>query len=368
MKVALLKGESRIGRPTADEMACAFLRRGWNVAIADLAAMPPNISPDELGKCLTGGGQLDLVVSFGDYADGDWDTSLSEAAGAPHVVQWLDYPGRSLEAFSAATAFLFVDMSHVRAVEKLYSAGRFAFLGFGPHGAVCPPRQIPGRADTYVDQRSTAMLLAAHHQPKEDPEVSCPEFRSIFMTAIDIAAATEWMAPLEALEQAIGLHGMQGGDMQELASLARQVHRWICAERHDRFVTAATKAGLPFTIGSTVREMQNARLVIALNGNCGRGSSEGPLTAMSSGAALATDRSAFYADAFEDGRDLLLFNWKTLEDDLSRIADLSRNPEALFAMARAGQAKVAEGHRWDNRLDGIIDAGRAATPANKAAA
>ena len=367
MKVALLKGESRIGRPTADEMACAFLRRGWNVAIADLAAMP-HLQPDELGKCLTAGGPLDLVLSFGDYADGDGARSLGEAAGAPHVVQWLDYPGRNLEEFAASTAFLFVDMSHVRAVEKFHGAGRFAFLGFGPHGAVCPPRQIPGRAETYADQRSMAVLLAAQRPPKEDPDVSSSDLRNIFMTAVDIAASAEWMAPLEAVEHAVALHGSRCEGPQEMSNLTCQVHRWICAERHDRFVAAAAKAGLRFCIGTTVREMQNARLVVALNGNCGRGSSEGPLTAMSAGAALATDRSAFYADAFEEGRDLMLFHWKTLEEDLERMADLSRNPEALFAMARSGQAKVAAGHRWDNRLDGVIDAGRAAQPANQVAA
>ena len=81
---------------------------------------------------------------------------------------------------------------------------------------------------------------------------------------------------------------------------------------------------------------------------------------MVAGSAVASDFSAFYANAFEPGREISLFRWSHLDEDIAALAALAASPAVLFEMARAGQAKAMAEHRWDNRLDTFIRAGNAA--------
>jgi hypothetical protein len=370
------------------------------VLIADLEQMH-GITVDELGRRLTAGGRLDLVFSIniaGNFVD-RMGRPMIEVTGAPHVVQYVDYPLHDLKRFTATspgTALLFVDPSHVRTVEKLFGPDRFAYLAFSPHGAVGSPRQSPGQAETFVDRRPIPVLFAGtYYRPNKDIWNAYPiEIRKVFWAAVDIAMSAEWISPLDALDLALTAHGLdpngvavpdlQAEDLLSVRMLASQVQEWVRTERRERFLAAAARAGLPLTmvgkqcdeglhqyanidyrgpveIAESVRLMQSARLLINLNGNFGRGSHERPFTAMVAGAAVASDYSTYYAQEFEEGREIALFRWTNLENDLAKIADLARNPKALFEMARAGQAKAMAHHRWDNRIDSVLEAARAAS-------
>jgi hypothetical protein len=108
--------------------------------------------------------------------------------------------------------------------------------------------------------------------------------------------------------------------------------------------------------------MKRARVVLSINANFGAGSHERPLSALLAGAAAATDHSSFYQQAFALDRELAIFRWMSLPDDLQRVGALAEDPAAAFALARAGHARVLAAHRWTHRLDAILaaaDAGRA---------
>ena len=77
---------------------------------------------------------------------------------------------------------------------------------------------------------------------------------------------------------------------------------------------------------------------------------------MLAGAVAASDFSTYYADQFDAGREMVLFRWQHLEQDLAALRDLAEDPARLFEIAPAGQNKTSRNHRWANRVDAIIAA------------
>ena len=381
-----------------DEAARAFRRSGADVVVADLELMH-GVPVEELGRRLTVNGPLDLVFSInigGDFI-GPSGCSMTEMFGAPHVLQYVDYPLHDLNRFLAippATGLLLVDTSHVRTVEKLLGPDRFAWLGFGPHAALGDPKQLPGRVETFIERRPIPVLFAGTgYRSNERIWDAYPEhIRKVFLTAVDIATSTEWLSPSDALDHALAVHGLdpnaatlsgvQRDDLLSVRLLAAQVQEWVRTERRQQFLAAAMRAGLrltavgkgyedvpeactnidcrgPVSIEETIKLMQNARLVVSLNGNFGQGTHERPFTAMMAGAAVASDFSTYYAEALEPGREIALFRWSNLESDLAELAEFTENSKALFEMARAGQAKTLAHHCWEHRIGAYFEAAAA---------
>lgn len=397
MKVALLKGQSQYGALGyfTYELARALAARGIDAAIIALETVRTG---SELAGRLRELAPLGLVFSFNTpvdclVRDGH---ALIEMTGAPHVVQFVDHPLHHidrLKRMSRDTAILVVDHSHQRTIKTLFGPDHFVHVAFNPHGALGEPCPLPGDVRAFVAERPIAALFAGSiRRPDKPAWDEFPEFvKRVFAAATDAAMSREWLPALEALDSALADFGLdpRGKNLppevtEELRSLreaAITIHDWIRSERRWHLVEAAARAGLPLTmVGSgaeadiarfanidhrgavtfeeTLRLMRQARMVLNVNANFGEGSHERPLTAMLAGAAVASDASTFYAQAFADGHDIALFRWTSLESDLAAIAARLRDDEAVFEMAKAGQRKVLEGHRWVHRVDNILAAAR----------
>ncbi len=396
MRVALLKGQSQYGvlRDFVDEIAAGFARRGWDAQVLDFPEKCDLLV--DFPRALMGAGPLDLVFSvnaFSEYHD-DAGHTVADLTKAPYVLEYVDYPLNFVERFRnipPETAVLLVDRSHIRMVDALFGENHFAYLGFCPHGGLGEPAVMPATAAEWAAERPIAVLFAGtNYRPNRAGWTALPEHvRTLFQTAVDMALATEWISPLEAVDSVLTACGIDPNSPSlgaaernafwQVRLLTVLVQEAVRCERRQRFLAAARKVGLPFTvvgnqwdgvpgvdnrgpveIAECLRLMRQSRLAFSLSGNFGEGSHERPLSAMLGGAAVACDRTSFYESAFVPGRDIALFRWMSLEEDLAGIAALLRDPEALFAMAEAGQKAATAAHRWDYRVDTIIAAGRAA--------
>lgn len=388
MRVVLIKGESRYEalRLFLDDIAAAFLARGYEVAVIDAPAEP------DLHTALAAAAAEQataLIFTFnilGDYRDPD-GRSLGQVFAAPHVVQYVDYPLThwvALDRTAPDTALLMIDESHVESVAAIYGRGRFAFLGFSPHGAMGPHVAPAADAEVFVRERPIPMLFAGSFYAPRRPwwESQAPVVGSIFGRAAEIALAHDFVPALAALDLALGEHGLDpaAGEVVAFRKLALHVHEHVRAHRRMQALATAAELGLPvhvyghgfedhkgrfgsFTFGGEVetgavaRLMARSRLVLNINANFGAGSHERPLMGLLAGAAVATDASSFYADAFPTG-EIAVFRWSALAEDLQAIAAL--DAEALRAGALAGQARVVASHRWEHRIDAILAAAEAA--------
>lgn len=391
MKVILIKGESQYGVLPyfLNDIGEGFTARSWEVMEIDLCA----VSVEECVNSLETG-KPDLVFSFniaGELVDGR-GRRIFDIAGAPHILQLVDYPLHTLDRLNRtapSTGLLMVDPSHVQAMKTLYPPNRFAYLGFSPHGGMGEVEPLPDAAEAFAANRDIPVFFAGtFYRPETPPwvtEAVPPALQDIFHEALRRALAVEWLPAQEALDGVLRDAGLdisgRDEDCLQVRRLAGFVHQQVRVERRYRFFQAAARVGLPITVAGSQYEvdaetfpnlqilgpkpveevlalMRRSRMVASISANFGRGSHERPFTAMLAGAAAISDYTTYFSNAFTDG-EIALFRWQHLDEDLARIAELLRDPAALFEMARAGQAKAAAEHRWSNRVDGIIAAGKA---------
>ncbi len=391
MRAVFIKGPSQYDatRLFSDEMAAAFARRGHEAVVVDALAY------DDLGAALdrvAAEGQADLVHTY--FCLGDAKAligrSLREIFGAPHVLHHVDYPLShlaQLEATPADTAILTVDPTHVEAVDSALGANRFAHVAFCPHAAVGEAAALDADPDAYAAERPVPILFAGSfygEQPAPWAEEGAG-IRTVFDRALEIALAAEFVPALEALDQALRSFGENPADPRyvRLRQYASWVHEQVRQKRRQGLLDAAGRAGLPvFCIGSgyegwierhksfrlgppmgladAVALMRRSRVVLNANANFGYGSHERPLNAMLAGTAVATDGGWWRARFVED-EDFLSYRWADLDAGVARLAALAEDAEAAWRLGASAQGKVVAAHRFDNRVDAVIEAARAAS-------
>jgi hypothetical protein len=401
VKALLLKGSSTYGvlRLFIDELADAFRARSWEVQILDIENHAQAHRP--LGD-YADDGPFALVFSFGVFGEtvDERGRSVGEMVGAPHVVQYVDYPLSHLtrlEQTSPRAALLMVDASHVATIRSLYPPDRFAAVRFSPHAAIGPIVSPGADADDFAARRPIRLLLPAssYGEAPVGWRNQPPGVQRVFEQAVEIALAGDRAAPLDALDQAMTAWGLDSADPEftGFRKLATYVHEHVRALRRRQLLDAVIRLGLPVHlaggghdpdlarhktltllgevgIGDILALMAGSRVVLNTNANFVAGSHERPLSALNAGAVPATDTSAFYAANFEAGAEMILFRWTRLEDDLAAIGALAEDPDAAFAIALAGQRRVVQRHRWPHRIDAIIaaaDEARARTGVSRGA-
>jgi len=391
MRIALLKGQSAYDalRVFLDEIEAAFRRRGDEVVMIDLAGVQDFSALLEQAR---GAGPFDLIYSFNilaEYRTSDGRT-IGQVLGAPHVFHYVDYPfthAYRLDRTTRDAAILTIDPSHADAVKSVYGADAFGYVGFCPHAAIGEAAAPSPNVAAFAEARPIPVLFAGTFYKAGDPPWAKVEARArkVFSDAADLAASVEWMPALDALDQAMTAHGLDPADPQyrEFRKHAAMVNEHVRAGRRFDVLKAAARAGVPMhiygrgyekhlyrfknvTYGGeadfrrTVELMGQSRVVLNINANFGRGSHERPLTALLAGAAVMTDASAFYADHFVEGQELGVYRWKALDEGMEALAALAADPAQARDIAAAGQQRVMAGHRWDNRLDTIVQAADAA--------
>jgi hypothetical protein len=386
VRVVFLIGRSNYGafQAFADELAAAFRERGYEPDVFT--------GPDSTLEEFAARGPSALAFSFNSY--GDFRTaggrSVSEVFQCPHVVHFLDHPLTHLvrlEATAPDVALLAIDPTHVDAVNAAYPAGRFSHVAFAPHGGVGAPR-LELDAEAFAAARPTPILFAGSFYRPEGPPpwAKLPtNVQSIFEEAVERALACEWTPALSALDAALRRRGLNPEDsnISALRLLASYVHEHVRSHRRFELLKTAARLGLPLHVygvgyekvlyrfknvtyggeasfAETIELMGRSRVVLNINANFGAGSHERPLSALLAGAAAATDHSTFYEQNFAYGSELAVYRWRSLDADLAAIGELAENPSAAWDMARAGQARVLAGHRWAQRVEGILAAAEAA--------
>jgi hypothetical protein len=297
---------------------------------------------------------------------------------------------RRVELTPRSGAVLVIDQSHVDAILAVYGPDRFGFVGFCPHAAIGgKPPGAPESLEAFADRPIPLLFGGTFYRPAERPWAGFEATpRKIMDEALEIALFTEWIAPMEALALALTDNGASLEDPANRPFLANAslIHEHVRAHRRFEFLKAADRAELPlhvygkgydpdihqfktFTYGGEVdfdemtATMRQSRVVVSVNANFGRGSHERPLSAMLAGAAAACDHSAFFAERFREGDEIMLYRWMALDEGLERLRGLVADPGAAHAMALRGQARVAAEHTSTHRVDTILAAAAAARAA-----
>jgi hypothetical protein len=389
MRVILIKGRSAYGalRLFIDEVAAAFSRAGVEPAVID-ATVEPDLAT-ALRREAAGGAELAFSFNIlGDFTD--QGQCVTEIVGAPHVIHYVDYPlthWPALDATSSKAALLCVDRTHPVTIRSIYGADRFAYVGFCPHAAIGQTVSPGADPDAFAQARPIPILFAGTFYRRATPHWSdmTQAAQRVFEAAYEVARACEGLPALGALDTVLEQMGVEPADPRyaPLRKGATFVHEQLRFHRRLELLQAADRLGVQLhvcgsgyeaaltefsnlvhhgepSLQDTLGLMAQARVVLNINANFSAGSHERVFSAMNAGAAVASDRSSFYAAAFLPGREIALYDWDDLDAGLVAVEALSRDPVAAHAMACAGQRRVLAEHRWDHRVGVILDAARQA--------
>lgn len=388
MRIVLVKGLSTYNSANVFlvHLAEGLIRRGHEPIVVDGLRDDFDAQLKRISEDVT-----DFSFSFGLFGEyrSPSGSSISDIIGAPHVIQYIDYPlshALRLEKTPRSSAILVINESHVAAIHSVYGRDHFAFVGFSPHGAVGPV--IPAQTSAaFAAERPIPILFSGTFQEPGPPTWATfpPELPALFDEAYEKALSCEWIAALDAVREASIARGVDpdAPDFLDVRKAATFIHEQVRTYRRFQLLQTAAAVGLPICVlgriddsllsrfknityggeadlDKTAALMQSSRMVLNTNANFGGGSHERPLTAMLAGAVAVSDFSTFYSNNFRENEGIILYRWMALEEGMHRVGALLEQPDAAHAIAMAGQARVSAQHRWDNRVDAIIAAAAAA--------
>ena len=383
MRFVLLKGQSQYGslRLHVDQLAAALAGLGHAAEVVDLLAADGVATLDA-----TTAAPPDAYIAFSGVGC-DWKadgTSVYDRIGATYVALHDDHPvhhvARLSEPISRHVAF-FLDRSHVDLV-KAWPVGRaLSHVGFLPPGANERPEPVDTSDEAFA-ARDIPLLFTGTYRgapPRPWTGWDASPAREIAGEIADRMAADGALPVLEALRSALAARGvpLTGELLGQFLPLLQLPQAFAEAYHRDALLHALGAAGVPVQVygagwepmaarypgfayggvGSfeeTLSLLRRARLVLNSNNGFVSGGHERVFTAMCAGAGVFSDASAWYAEAFEEGREIVTFPWARMAEAPGALLDLMGDLPRQAALARAGHARAMAEHRWTRRAQDLV--------------
>lgn len=388
MRFALIKGQSQYGslRLHVDQLASALTALGHETRIADMSAddrqAQLNLVTVDPPDCFFSFGGIGGDLKIGDRSAYDHLRAVFATLYVDHPVHHyarLETPIRRNLAF-------FLDRSHLEFVNASPVVGNFAQLGFLPPGANELPAP-PDLSDEAFAARDIPLLFTGTYRGA--PQAywrGWPEGASkvVAQAVVERMTADARLPLLDALRAALTAMGAELS-RELFGQLMVQLHpaqAYAEAYHRDAALNALGRAGLPLHVwgngweplaqrypsfvyggvgsfAETLHTLRRARVVLNLNNGFVDGGHERVFTAMCAGAAVFSDANPFYAEAFEDGREIATFAWPNLAEAPDQLAALVADSGRAATIARAGALRAQAEHRWSNRADRLVKAVKA---------
>lgn len=387
MRLVLIKGRSQYGalRLHIDQLAAALDGLGHETAVIDLAD-GGSLAP--LADALAT--PTDALFAFNGMA---CEIAASEAVrglGLVYASLYLDHPVHHLNRLTLPIerqVLFFLDRSHLQFMAAWGARHDYAHLGFLPPGAntLAEPVDV---SDAAFRARDIPLLFTGTYRGPPSPVwADWPESpaREIVAQTGARMAADPRLPLMEALRAVLSERRMTLSQdlIAALGPLLGAAQLYAEAHQRHAVLTALGEAGAPIEVhgvgwaelsarypqvrhageGSfeeTLRLLRRARIVLNINNGFVAGGHERVFTAMSAGAAVVSEASRYYAEAFEPGVEIETFAANRPAEAPARLAALMADEPRQAALARAGHARALAEHAWTARAGKIIAAIEAA--------
>ena len=387
MRFVLAKGQSQYGslRLHVDQMAAALQGLGHEVEVIDLMR-PEGVAPLLMALSRP----TDCYFTFNGVAcEVAIDGARFERPPFLYASMHVDHPVHHLPRIASKIsrhAIFFLDRSHVQFLIA-WAAGapherRFSHIGFLPPGGNSLD-QAPDLSDEAFADRDIDLMFTGTYRGAPQPSWAGWEdsaAKTLVGETAERMLANGQLALLDAVRATLAHRKIRmSADLFEgLAPLLTAVQMFIEAAQRHVLLTQLGEAGVPLQlygagwealcalypsfrhggVGSfeeTLALLRRARLVLNANNGFVAGGHERVFTAMLGGAAVLSDSSRYYSDAFS-GKELATYGWDRLDRVPDQIATLLSDPAGLAAQARAGAQKAAAEHSWTARAQALIKA------------
>lgn len=383
LPIILLKGQSQYGalRLHVDQLAQALRNRGQQTVIFDHS----HHTMEHLVTALNAGCRA--VISFnGIGLDLQVDDQpFYDAVGVPLATVIVDHPAhhhQRLQGAGQRVAVNVIDRSHLDWLTDVFGRDRFLLTGLLPPGGNIEEAPADRSVEAFIRQRDINLLFTGTYRGlPERPwaAFNSPFVRGILDLAADMCLAEDMMPVEQAMTQALESKDVQlsGGTKPRFWLLASALTDYIHALRRHQALCAVGESGLPLSLygrswdpfleayphvayggegnfEETLHLLKRTRICLNTNTNFVAGAHERVFAAQRAGAAVCTDASRYYEAAYEDGSDILLYRWTSLDEMPAMLATHLDDPERLAKVGLAGRAKADAEHSWEVRADTLL--------------
>lgn len=385
MRFVLLKGQSQYGslRLHIDQLADALRQQEQDVQVIDLTAPDGRAALDA-----TVADPPDCYFTIGGIAR-DWNAetgSMYDALGSVYATLYVDHPVHHIDSVTTRIrrqAVFFLDRTHVQFVSAWPAAKGIAHLGFMPPGANELSEPVDVSDEAFARRDIPLLFTGTYRGPPQRSWTAWDESpaREIVNEIADRMAADGRLPVLDALKVALAARGaaLSPDLFDQFAALLQPPQAFAEAYHRDAFLNALGAGRVPlhvygtgweplvarypaFTYGGvgsfeeTLHLLRRSRLALNTNNGFVSGGHERVFAAMCAGAAVFSDASKYYADAFKEGREIVTFSWNRLEAAPAQLLALVDDTPRLAALARAGHKRAMSEHRWSDRAAKLVKA------------
>jgi len=380
MRLVLAKGRSQYGslRLHLDQLAAALTGMGHQVTVVDLleteGAMPV------VREILTG---AQCFFAFNGMACETAASEVVRQSGCVYASAYVDHPVHHLPRLVHdinKQAVFFLDRSHVQFMTAWGASRHYAHLGFLPPGANEIPEDLAPPVDTSDEafaRRDIPLLFTGTYRGPPTPGwANWPASAATEMVAetAERMAADGRLALLDAVKAAAAARKARLTPelLESICLLLSTAQQYAEAFHRHAVLTALGEAGVPVEVHGigwaplcerypsfrhagegnfqeTLHLLRRARLVLNINNGFVAGGHERVFTAMSAGAAVFSESSRYYDDAFTDDREIATYSIRKPQRAAEQLLALLDDIPAQAAMARAGYRKAKAEHSWTAR-------------------
>lgn len=382
MRLVLVKGQSQYGslRLHVDQLAEALRGLGAVVDVVDLVA------PDPAPRLLAAvAGGTDCVFGFsGVGSDIAVPGRFLERPGFVYATFYVDHPVHHLQRLSARIerhAVFFLDRTHVGFTETWAEPGAFSHLGFLPPGANTLAAPVDATDPGFAARDLALLFTGTYRGAPVAPWADWPQnpARTLAAETSRRMAEDGRLPLLDALRATLEAAGaaLTPDLLRTAAPLLSAIQLHAEAWHRHRMLAALGGAGVPLTVygngwaplcalhpsfrfggvGSfeeTLALLRRARVVLNINNGFVAGGHERVFTAMCAGAAVFSEQSGFYAEAFRQGEEMATYDINRPDQAAERLAALLADEPRQAAIARAGHARAMGEHRWETRAAELL--------------
>lgn len=387
MRIILYKGSSQYGalRMHIDRLAQAFGNIGHEAIVIDFE--DPN-ALTRLEEELNIGCNFVFAINciIADLKIGE--ELLYNLANITYITALVDHPLYHMKSRLDTNINKFVvtclDKKHLVFLSEQYEENHFLSKSFLVPGGSQSPRSKEESFDEFLTNRHIDMLFTGSFRGIPRKSWSTYENKSLSHLMDDICEyvlSNDYVLVEDAFEQVLkdkNLEFSYKHKNQRKLFIMQVLKEYIASYKRYKCLETLAQEGVPIdiygtgwedwavkynniryhetgTVQNTLDILTKTKLCLNINNSFVAGGHERVFNSMINGAPVISDKSLFYNEVFEEGKDIITYSWTKLNDLPGQVNEYLKDNEKLWEISQNARKKVLERFTWEHKAEQIIE-------------
>ena len=131
----------------------------------------------------------------------------------------------------------------------------------------------------------------------------------------------------------------------------------ICGKNWGDFISGYKNVDYrgELNIQDTLKLINKSKILVNATPNFTNGSHERVFTGMLHNTVIFSDKSKYYDELFDEGETILYYSLNSIDKDIEILKTYLKDHKKLFDMSKKAYFLAHEKHRWENRVDRILE-------------